>query len=90
MSTPVKMFKSVGSVKFFTEIDLSSVYHHIKVEEDSQFLLGFINPQGIQYVWMRLSFGPKGTVTHFQAQGERMILGIEDVISYLDNFLVAS
>ena len=39
---------------------------------------------------MRLSFGLKGVVTHFQAQGERTILGIEDVISYLDNFLIAS
>ena len=84
------MFRMVGGVKFFTEIDLSSAYHHIKVEEDSQPLLGFVDPQGIQYVWMRLPFGPKGAVTHFQAQGERTILEIEDVISYLDNFLVAS
>ena len=38
---------------------------------------------------MRLPFDPKGAVTHFQAQGERTILGIEDVISYLNNFLVA-
>ena len=90
MPTPVKMFRTVGGAKFFTEIDLSSAYHHIKVEEDSQPLLGFVDPQGIQYVWMRLPFGSKGAVTHFQAQGERMILGIEDVISYLDNFLVAS
>ena len=89
MPTPVKMFRTVGGVKFFTEIDLSSAYHHIKVEEDSQPLLGFVNPEGIQYVWMRLPFGPKGAVTHFQAQGERTILEIEDVISYLDNFLVA-
>ena len=39
---------------------------------------------------MKLPFGLKGAVTHFQAQSERMILGIKDVISYLDNFLVAS
>ena len=39
---------------------------------------------------MRLPFGPKGVVTHFQTQSERTILEIEDVISYLDNFLVAS
>ena len=84
------MFKTVGNVKFFTEIDLSSAYHHIKVEEDSQPLLGFVNPQGIQYVWMRLSFSLKGAVTHFQAQGEKMILEIKNVISYLNNFLVAS
>ena len=90
LPTPVEMFRTVGGVKFFTEIDLFSAYHHIKVEEDSQPLLGFVDPQGIQYVWMRLPFGSKGAVTHFQAQGERTILGIEDVISYLDNFLVAS
>ena len=90
LPTPVKMFRMVGDVKFFTEIDLSSAYHHIKVEEDSQPLLGFVNPQGIQYVWMRLSFDPKGVVIHFQTQGEKTILRIKDVISYLDNFLVTS
>ena len=35
LPTPVKMFRTVGGVKFFTEIDLSSAYHYIKVEEDS-------------------------------------------------------
>ena len=39
---------------------------------------------------MRLPFGPKGAITYFQTQGERTILGIKDVIFYLDNFLVAS
>ena len=35
LPTPVEMFRTVGGVKFFTEIDLSSAYHHIKVEENS-------------------------------------------------------
>ena len=65
MPTPVEMFKTVGGVKFFTEIDLFSIYHHIKVKEDNQPLLGFVDLQEIQYVWMRLSFGPKGAITHF-------------------------
>ena len=39
---------------------------------------------------MRLPFSPKGVITHFQTQGKKTILRIEDVISYLDNFLVAS
>ena len=50
LPTPVEMFKTIGGAKFFTEIDLSSAYHHIKVEEDSQPLLGFVDPQEIQYV----------------------------------------
>ena len=71
LPTPVKMFRTVGGVKFFTEINLFSAYHHIKVEEDSQSLLGFVDPQGIQYFWMRLSFDSKGVV---------FIKGIENVL----------
>ena len=47
LPTPVEMFRMIGDAKFFTEIDLSSAYHHIKVEKDSQPLLGFIDLQEI-------------------------------------------
>ena len=41
LPTPVEIFKMVGDVKFFTEIDLSSAYYHIKVKKDNQPLLVF-------------------------------------------------
>ena len=65
-------------------------YHHIVVSEKSQPLLGFLAPDKSQYVYVRMPFGPKGTVTHFQVQGERVIGVSDEAANYLDNFLIFS
>ena len=60
------------------------------VSEKSQPLLGFLAPDKSQYVYVRMPFGPKGAVMHFQVQGEQVIGVSDEAASYLDNFLVFS
>ena len=71
-------------MKYFTEINLTEAYHHIAVSEKSQPLLDFLAPDKSQYVYVRMPFGPKGTVTHFQVQGERVISVSDEAANYLN------
>ena len=75
-------------MKYFTKINLTKVYHYIVVSEKSQPLLGFLAPNKSQYIYVRMLFGPKGVVTHFQIQGKQVISVSDEATSYLDNFLV--
>ena len=85
-----ELFEHVWGVKYFTKIDLTKAYHHIVVSEKSQPLLGFLAPDKSQYVYMKMSFGLKGVVMHFQVQGEQVISVSNEATNYLDNFLVFS
>ena len=70
LSSPAELFEHVQGMKYFTEINLTEAYHYIVMSEKSQPLLGFLTPDKSQYVYVRMSFGLKGAVTHFQVQGE--------------------
>ena len=41
-------------------------------------------------MYVRMPFGPKGAVMHFQVQGKQVISVSDEATSYLDNFLVFS
>ena len=60
------------------------------VSEKSQPLLSFLASDKSQYVYVRMPFGPKGAVMHFQVQGEQVISVSDEAASYLNNFLVFS
>ena len=70
LPSPVELFECVWGMKYFTKINLTEAYHHIVVSEKSQPLLGFLAPDKSQYVYVRMPFGLKGVVTHFQVQGK--------------------
>ena len=70
LPSPAELFEHVQGVKYFTEINLMEAYHHIVVLEKSQPLLGFLASDKSQYVSVRMPFGPKGAVMHFQVQEE--------------------
>ena len=90
LPSPVELFEHVQDVKYFTEIDLTEAYHHIMVLKKSQPLLGFLALDKNQYVYVRIPFGPKGVVMHFQVQGKQVISVSDEAANYLDNFLVFS
>ena len=90
LPSSAELFEHVWDAKYFTEIDLMEAYHHIVVSEKSQPLLGFLAPHKSQYVYVRMPFGLKGTVMHFQVQGEQVIGVSDEAASYLNNFLVFS
>ena len=52
---------------------------------------GFVAPNGVSYMWVRMAFGVKGACTHYQLQGERAVFDCLDfTVMYVDNNLVHS
>jgi len=83
------MFHRLKDFKYFTELDLSDAYHQIGLQEATKKICGFTAPNGKQYVWTRLFFGPRGAVGHFQRTLETAVKDfIEFVRTYMDNLLV--
>jgi hypothetical protein len=64
--TTAELFAQTSGAKLFLELDLTTAFHQIPVEKESQKLLGFTAPNGKQFVWMKMLFGLKGAPTHFQ------------------------
>jgi hypothetical protein len=79
----VKLF----GAKFFTKLDLSNAFYHLKLSDKAKELTTFMGPDGT-YRYKRLVFGVNCAPEIFQKEMERIWTGIEGVIVYIDDFLV--
>lgn len=78
--------KLVGS-KFFTKLDLTSAFHHIRLGEKSKEMTTFLGPDGM-YRFCRLNFGVISAPEGFQQKMEEMLHGIRNVVVYVDDLLI--
>ena len=63
----------------------------IPMSEEAGLAYGFVAPNGVSYMWVRMAFGVKGACTHYQLQGERAVFDCLDfTVVYVDNNLVHS
>lgn len=77
----------MAGARFFTKLDLTSAFHHIKLSERSMKLTTFLGPDGL-YRFRRLNFGVSSAPEGFQQKMEEILHGIRGVVVYIDDVLV--
>ena len=87
--TPDAIFATLSSCTIFSRIDLSDAYLQIPVNDAAKELLTITTHRGL-YHMNRLCPGVKPAAGIFQQTMDRMLQGLEGVIAYFDDILVAS
>lgn len=81
-----EMRTKLNGSKWFTKLDLSSAFYHLRLSERSKEMTTFMAPDGM-YRFTRLVFGVNCAPEIFQRQMESILEGIENVIVYIDDIL---
>lgn len=77
----------LSGARFFTKLDLTSAFHHIRLGERSKELTTFLSPDGM-YRFRRLNFGVNSAPEGFQQKMEEILRGVGRVVVYIDDILV--
>jgi hypothetical protein len=73
--------------KWFSKLDLTSAFHHIRLSDEAKKLTTFAGFDGL-YQFNRLCFGINAAPELFQMHMERILQGIDNVVLYIDDILV--
>ena len=78
----------LAGCRWFTSFDLVSGYHQIDVAPNDREITAFVSPYGL-YQYRRLPFGLCNAGSTFQRVVDDLLqtLSVEDVVSYLDDFI---
>lgn len=87
MPTMESIRTKLHGAKWFTKLDLTSAFHHVKLGEASKELTTFLGPDGM-YRFNRLNFGVSSAPEGFQQKMEEILQGIKNVVVYVDDILV--
>lgn len=82
-----ELLLSLKSGKYFSELDLKSAYHQIKLHDESKDLTMFITMEGT-FRFKRLPFGLSSTASVFQRVMSEVFRGLEHVKYFQDDILV--
>ena len=74
--------------KYFTKIDLSTIYYHFKLDNDSKALCNIVAPYS-KFQYCRLSMCLKTSPDEAQAAIEEILQGI-DLVAYIDDIRIFS
>ncbi|GKT30681.1 hypothetical protein ADUPG1_005597, partial [Aduncisulcus paluster] len=75
------LFQKLQESKWFSQIDLKSGYHNVKMGESSEDLSAFAVPWGV-FKWKVMPFGIKTAPSHFQRLMEKLFGDIEGCVVY--------
>lgn len=87
LPTMDKLLPKVRDAKYFTKLDVKDAFHQIEIHPDSRHITTFITHRGLLR-YKRLMFGISCAPEIFQKTLERMLVGYEGVINYIDDILV--
>lgn len=82
-----EMKAKLHGARYFTKLDLTSAYYHLELTQQSRELTTFLSENGM-YRFTRLMFGVNCAPEIFQREMSRILLGIENVIVYIDDILI--
>ena len=82
------LFTSLGGGKVFSKIDLSQAYQQVPLEENSRKVVVINTHKGL-FRYTRLPFGISSAPGIFQRVMENLLQGLERVIVYIDDVLIA-
>jgi RNase H-like domain found in reverse transcriptase/Reverse transcriptase (RNA-dependent DNA polymerase)/Integrase zinc binding domain len=88
LPTLQEMIANIRDSAWFSKVDLTSAYHHLMLEEESQLLTAFNTQKGL-FMFTRLPFGLKTAPEAFQSFMDKEFKS-EGVIVYQDDILIHS
>ena len=83
------LYRQLRGNTIFSNIDLRSGYHHIRIRESDQPKTAFITDKGT-YIWRRMTFGFCNAPAVFQRAMNNIFHGLHFVIIYLDDVIICS
>lgn len=87
MPTMEHIRTKLSGAKYFTKLDLTSAFHHVKLGEKSKEMTTFLGPDGM-YRFRRLNFGVSSAPEAFQQKMDEIIGLIPNTVVYVDDILV--
>ena len=87
LPTTENILSQMSGARYFSKLDASQGYWHIKVDEESSKLLTFATPFG-RYHFKRLPFGIHSASEIFQIEIANIIAGIEGTANSQDDIIV--
>lgn len=82
-----EIFNALQGGCSFSKLDLESAYNQFELYEASRKLVAWSTHKGV-YLVNRLPFGIKPATGIFQADLEKLLLGISGVVNFLDDIVV--
>ncbi|XP_049886595.1 uncharacterized protein K02A2.6-like [Pectinophora gossypiella] len=82
-----KFLPKMRNAKYFTKLDIKDAFHQIEIHPDSRHVTTFITSKGL-FRYKRLMFGISCAPEIFQKTLERMLLGCDGVVNFIDDILV--
>jgi hypothetical protein len=89
MTPAVDVFQRIGQDKYFSKIDLSKGYWQVPVVQEDIFKTAFVTPDGT-YEFLKMPFGMMNSGATLVRGMRKLLEGMEDVESYIDDILVHS
>ncbi|XP_063366280.1 uncharacterized protein K02A2.6-like [Cydia amplana] len=87
LPTMDKLLPQVRDAKYFSKLDIRDAFHQLELHPDSRHITTFITGQGMNR-YKRLMFGITCAPEIFQKTIEKLLLGCEGVINFMDDILV--
>ena len=87
LPTAEDILSKMAGAKYFSKLDASSGYWQLKLDEESSQLLAFHTPFG-RYKFKRLPFGVNCASEIFQAEGTKILEGLEGCANAQDDIVV--
>ena len=81
------IFAKMGKAMYFTTLDFRAGYHHIASTKDSIKKTGFCLTFG-KYEYLNVPFGLAQAPAYFQNLMNKVLHGLDFVISYLDDIII--
>lgn len=87
LPTMEDMMPNLRHSKWFSKLDIKSAFHQLEISEGSRHITTFITKQGL-FRYKRLMFGISCAPEIFQKVMEKLLLGCDGCIVYIDDILI--
>lgn len=81
------LLPKIKKARYFSKLDIKNAFHQIEIHPNSRYLTTFITAKGL-YRYKRLMFGITCAPELFQKIVEKMLIGLDGVMNFIDDILV--
>lgn len=87
LPTMDQLLPNFRKAKLFSRLDIKDAFHQIEIDPDSRYITTFITSKGL-FRYKRLLFGICCAPEIFQKTLERILLGCEGTINFIDDIVI--